>query len=812
MSDWGIEESTQPNSKANTSANGLMLSPSITSTSTSTTTRGPHNDHTLFHQPYDDFFALPQPQPSFLHNRQYNQQSRKFSNISTSSQQQQQMNYVPDFQYYYHTYVDDPLSPTTENFSLFIQKYLSLENKLNEFWEKFKYNLILSNLLEDSMVLSKNETNLQTLSQTSLSNYSELYTYSINNDGTKLYILDKHYELCYNLKYNNTKIIILVINMIIFLLKQQQLYHNQIGNSISLELQFKMFKIILYMAMKIIKVKKFKTIIHSNQILTNLQSFLMLNYKINKKLILNLINLKGDQLNLTSRNIFKEMKNHTLNSLNFLNINLQCSIVELLPFVNGDLFEQYCTINNINLDILNNSSLISQDGDDDGENSLQEVVYNINKFDNLRKLFICQLLTINETSKPNFFVYKLMDDFQIDDYQQSGRMSDISRLVLLKDVLSNHNSTLSNINGLFEKFEKLNKTNMSDGIDNDPSPSSSLSPPSNLDNLISRITNLSTHLKYFQKYSYSIKNLDNVDEQQEKLMIFNQFKDELEHIKTLYKSSYFDLNRELNPNYMVPQSPSNASSTSSPPNSTSFNLKSFHNSSLKKRFSLPPQQSPASTPTTPPPPTSVSANNGNNKKDKKYKRLSTGLQLGLLTVFENEQQQFDKSRNRISNGSSHSRSSSKTQNHVVPVTSYDDNYLNILPPANYETYNQKALEALSKKGIRNTNSNRYSLNSVKSNISGITDLISTNMTSYGGEEEEDDGQDGERKSYQHPLSKEDLKLKLEESFNRIYNLENENKLLKKSLTRSDEQQEEEETIGKLPDAGFLSELEAKLNK
>ena len=36
---------------------------------------------------------------------------------------------------------------------------------MNEFWEKFKYNLILSNLLEDSMVLSKNETNLNNLEQ-----------------------------------------------------------------------------------------------------------------------------------------------------------------------------------------------------------------------------------------------------------------------------------------------------------------------------------------------------------------------------------------------------------------------------------------------------------------------------------------------------------------------------------------------------------------------------------------------------------------------------------------------------------------------
>ena len=37
ISDWGIENPTQPNSKSNTSTNGLLLSPSVTSTSTSTT-------------------------------------------------------------------------------------------------------------------------------------------------------------------------------------------------------------------------------------------------------------------------------------------------------------------------------------------------------------------------------------------------------------------------------------------------------------------------------------------------------------------------------------------------------------------------------------------------------------------------------------------------------------------------------------------------------------------------------------------------------------------------------------------------------
>lgn len=39
----------------------------------------------------------------------------------------------------------------------------------------------------------------------------------------------------------------------------------------------------------------------------------------------------------------------------------------------------------------------------------------------------------------------------------------------------------------------------------------------NLDTLIARMANLTTNLKYFQKYNRSIQDLDNADEQQEKV-------------------------------------------------------------------------------------------------------------------------------------------------------------------------------------------------------------------------------------------------------------------------------------------------------
>ena len=821
ISDWGIENPTQPNSKSNTSTNGLLLSPSVTSTSTSTTNIEDHYVPLSYHEFQDNIFLLPPPQPHFLprqnrtnhYPQQQQHQLRKYSTTLVNSQSS-----LRDFQYYYDAYVPEHISPDTDNLCKFIHKYISLEHKLPEFWEKFKYNLIVSNLLENSMVLSKNESNLQTLSKTTIVDFhekSDIFSYSFNDDGTKLYVLDRRYNLCYNLKYNNMKIIVLVINMIIFLLKQQQLYYNQVANHLPLQLQIRMFKIIVYISMKLIKVRKFKIIINSTRILQNLQQFLMLNYKINKKLIVYLNNLKGEQLNLISNKTHKYLLNHLLNSLEFLNLNLQSLIVKLLPHMNGNLFEQYCAVNNVNLDILNHSTKLHED-----ENDMIHVLgTQISKFDNLRKLFICQLLTINEPSNPNFFVFKLMDEFGLDEMDQRVLdLSDIPRLQLVYDILLDHNSTLTNIEGLFEKFENLNKGAVcTSGEENGTG--ENLPFVLNLDTLIARMANLTTNLKYFQKYNRSIQDLDNADEQQEKLMIFTQFKDELEHIKSLYKSSLNDLNQELNPGYMVPQSPSTLSNVSGSPTtvSKSFNLKTFQNSSLKKRFSLPSPQS-LPTPTTP----SNIANDINenaNGKEKKYKRLSTGLQLGLLTVFENDQ-----SPNGISNRNSINSVNLKMSTPMISnksnnrVASLDDNYLNILPPAGYETYNQKSLEALNKR-MRNSigNQNRYSLNSLQSNISGITDLISTNLTSYGDEDQTDQVPEGgnANSNIQNPLSKEDLKLKLEESFNRIYNLENENKLLKKNLNESvNENQKEDEDLANIskPNPQFLSELELKLSK
>ena len=795
MSDWGIEESTQTkvnnnnnNSNSNNNlsgGNGLLSSPSIKSNSTTTTSNQTnYNKNAIHNQLIDDFFPLPPapPQPSYIH-----QQHQQHQQHHQQPQQQQQNHYINhplrklsttllqpitpketiefDFKYYYDSLINNQISFNTENFSKFIKRYLSLENKLNEFWEKFQYNLVLSNnLLKDSMILSiKNDINngkdskdnnnnsKDNNSNNNLSenndhsinnnkfkndddNYDDNYDYdydsfiySINNDGTILKILNRQYELNYNYNYNNMKIIILIILMIIYLLKQQQLLkYNSNNNSngygygyshgyghghgLSMKIQFKLFKIIIYISMKLIKVKKFKLIIESNQILLNLQKFLIMNYKINQKLI----NLKeyGEQFqgnnnidhidHVDHNEEFEKLKQYLYHILLLLNLNLQNSIIKLLPFMNGELLEQYCLMNNIKLDILNQeneSFTTSHNGY--GKNldfkskskslsssslSLENINYYFNKFDNLRKLFICQLLIINhhQPCKFNFFLYKLMDQFNINDKNFNLINFNSSKLKIIHNLLIDHNLILSNINGLFEKFEfvnqlKLNNKNknknknkttttttttvvtdtttnvLNNSFMSKPTSSLLLPPPPllllllllliHLDDLINKLSNLTINLKYFQKYNNSIKNFHNIDEHQDKLLIFNQFKQDLNNIKSLYKLCLNDLYQESSNNsqqYSIPpqlqvqpQSPTTTSTTTTSTTTISSPTNSNGNRFSLKEFSIIKKRSSITTPTTNTNTnTSTSNGSGNGNGNGNINHINSKRFSGAFTVIQ----------------------------------------------------------------------------------------------------------------------------------------------------------------------------------
>lgn len=705
-------------------------------------------------------------------------------------------NSTSDFQYYYDKYNPNPIEPTTENFHKFIKKYLSIEK--NDFWEKYKYKLIISNLLDDNIVLSKNEQALKEV--TNEENVSQIdshgtYINYLNHDGTELKLLEKNYRLECSPVFYNTKFIIIIINLIIHLMKvgiqggkYPQLSHHlkyqpipPHGYSAS---HLKMFKIILIISTKLIKFKKFRLLVKKKQTTHMLGDFLKYNYKLNMKIMTNLrdlgntsiIQVKGlesSALSPSGNTSKLESRKSLSNALYFLNFNLRSSISKVFPYVNGDLLEQYCSINNINLDILTASF---EDYPKNESNSLDEIIFDVNKFNQLRKFLICQLLTINEPIKKNFFLYKLMDQFGIDS-GSPGFVHQHQEMDLLQDIFSGHIQVLKNFDNHLKLASDM-KIDVPIEVPFETSPQ--------LTSLITKLSNLSTNMKFFQKYNDSTRL--NKSEISEKVLIFQQFNDDIDTIKELYQINLTDLLQQQE----EPLSPTISSECSSPRSSidNSTGLKSFHNSSIKKRFSLP---SPAS----------LFDKNADSPGGRKYKKLSTGLQLGLLTVFEDP------------------KDSRKSTPH-----SFDDNYLNILPPPSYETYNQLTFDQLSANNPKKVNPNRFSMNSVNSNLSGITDLInSTRITSL-----EDSPRDNQRISEENgqristenlsrrsdenlsqQISKVELKLRLEESFNRIYNLENENKILKSKTTSSNVTLTYDAPDKSFPDKSFLLELEKTLD-
>ncbi|KAM9891285.1 hypothetical protein OXX69_012343 [Metschnikowia pulcherrima] len=293
---------------------------------------------------------------------------------------------------------------------------------------------------------------------------------------------------------------------------------------------------------------------------------------------------------------------------------------------------------------------------------------------------------------------------------------------------------------------------------------------SKLDNLIDKMSSLATSLKYFKKYSESIASIENLEEREERLSIFSSFESEFRNCTESfnvclndYKANFQKLSETL-----TDQSSCSHSHRNSCSSDDQFNLKTFHTSTKTKK--------PVS-----------SLNVLESRVCPKPKRSSTGLQLGLVTVLEDPRQ---------------------------GIISHANNAKGV---ENGSNYNSNALEALTRKTFFGHPSDRFSMASVNSNVSGISELIaSTQITT-----DDDDGL-GPRTEYLleragKGMSKEDLEKKLEQSFTRIYNLQNENHELK-SMTSSSKHGEEPICSGAMEsrfraskDSQFLQTLEETLD-
>lgn len=530
------------------------------------------------------------------------------------------------------------IPPTTENFSKFINHYLRIK-LIGDFWERFKYNLIISNLLDDSVMLSKNQ-------QHSLPTQELEYKFvnQFTNDGLALIILKS-----YKLKFPGTGThIVILINLLIFLLKSRLPRNKQIT----------MFKVLLVSATKYCKLHRIYMMLQVNKTLGLQDDFLRKSYQLNKKLVSNVVNMK-QQILFSVPNM--EISMLLNNALDVLNFNLKATVVKLVPFLNGPVFQKYCNINQVDIAVVLQEPKVQE----------TDVGTKINQFNMMRKLLICQLFSIDEKPSVNYFVSQLIDMVKVEI--KPPNINNARRLLTLQELFVDNNQIMENFITLFDKVPPSVAQNQS-------STDTHVLLRSDLDKLVDRISNLATNLTFFKKYNESTINDSN--ELSEKLMIFNQFDDEINNIKQLYKSSLNELMVQVDDGTINQQQ--------------EFSLKTFRtrNSGSYKA-------------------------DDDNDVEKRYSTDTRGLKLSLLTVFE------------------------------------DGSPSNPSPPPTRDSFNQQTLDILSKGDGHPRKPNRFSVNSMNSNLSGLSEIISSKVTSY-----DDD-----------MMSKEELKLKLEHNFDRIYNLQ-----------------------------------------
>lgn len=722
-----------------------------------------------------------------------------------------------DFASYYRKFFGHGIVVDNRTVSAYISKYLSLGESTQKFWDEFKYNLVISNLLDDSMILSKNQQLLAALQSQRLDQATSSLNLmkTLNNDGTILKITGKKYSVSFKHLNGSSSTAIYIIYLIIFLLKRLVEKKNKDKRPSSSLGDRKLFKILLIASTKLIQFKRFELLIRFTPIMKRLKTFLINNYQMNKSLICATINLK--QLDLLrsmkpSKKIVEriETSKSMVNSmLDILEASVKHSIKHIIPFLNGPQVEKYCKMNGADIKKLSTTehdvTLTEKKGTEipNDSSSVKILIEKIKSFNMLRKILVCCLLALNDLPLKSFSTFQIWDLLKGGDNINESYMVNFNicaKLDALSCLLDKQNKILESLYEVASDKEKEYQRSEGEAlidsdilsIDNDEVNKKMGGSESSIQSLVSKLSSITTNLKYFRRYNQVTYAIDNVDELNEKLMIYKLFAEDLDVIKEMYQAGLSELSDQIYSRISenVAQSPSlNSSNRSSKHSSTvsgEFNLKTFHttnSSSLKKRYSLPSHASdplPNSPTLRQNPQMSSKAINTNKPfslNDKKYKRLSTGLQLGLLTVCEEPKaiEECNTSLSKRSGGTNNSK------------VSYDDNYINILPPSDYynETYNQEALESLSEvsdrkrvpSSTRYPSSNRFSLNSVSSNISNLSEyILSTQMTS-------NDGINFEVEPNKQTLSKDDLKARLEESFGRIYNYGDDIKL---STRTSDE--------------------------
>lgn len=445
---------------------------------------------------------------------------------------------------------------------------------LRHYEEQFKYALVVSNLLDDTLVLSKNEQALKTL---------------LERQKPARY--NRHYKIRVP-AFCSHKFVLYTVNCVIFLLKQR------LRTTVRPRCQVHMFKCILAMAGKMMKYRRMVATAAYLRALGCVERFMVANCRVNRALIGSVISLKEYEmfsyLSKTNSRYVPELTRQINTTLSCLLVNIKHLIGSVLPLCNGPMLEQYCAIHGVHL-----AELFEQESE---ELLLEALTAKLSQFNSLRRFFVCQLLTVHDLAACNFFLLKLHDLYSTEP--QQAYVGSVLRFALLSALLESHTRTLDEIHTLLEKFRHLHNQHSDYANDDvlvtqkfDRDTAVPREAELNLSNLIDKLHGLATSLRYFKKYSASILLLQDAEEYNEKMTIFRLFGAELKEAASLYSACAHDYHSEYT---------ERADNVSLGSHLGEFSLKLFRTS--PKNNAVP------------------------ERKDRSKRLL--GLQLGLLTVLE----------------------------------------------------------------------------------------------------------------------------------------------------------------------------------
>ncbi|ODQ80565.1 hypothetical protein BABINDRAFT_160828 [Babjeviella inositovora NRRL Y-12698] len=696
-----------------------------------------------------------------------------------------------------------------------VKRLILLNQNLDgELFDKLKYSLIVSNLLDDSIVILKNDELLLQLSRESARDEGKEPLKVASIYGA-IIPLKQRYRLKPWTKFGPYHVVTMNLLLARYTRSKPK------GADASLIIPFNTEKpsprvqnlvasIVLLSCVIHFKNRHVKSAVQKSAILQTLQPFLGGNFTLNKLLGKSLSIIKESEVYRSlQRGRDGDIRASILpppNPTTLLELNaLMTSVVELiigrfhknikllLPFLNGEILERYCEIYNLeNIELvllstmatnhpiqaeeissfsndtsydaalqpakstatnrqslrLRTFSLHSENANDQRNGATHpsqsvKLTVLINQLNQVRKFFICELLTLNEPPQYNFFLSKFWEIFKVPAsskrFLDTGSKIALIRAVLLDSVndLKLYNQVLQDVTDRHGTHQKTPAFSSSGGeVTLSPPHLIDTSTPSNsnrssvsfnsiggihgrpttdashIAKLSYKVDQISSNLMFLQLYnresegeSPSSRDLpaDSGGALSEKIHILENIGLELNsaidhYQKGLYELRMLDSEQQRQNQIRLRNKQNQISglrsfSTNTMGHSSSVSVLSRAN--MKKRFSLPPQAfkdfSVLNSPVT-----TSNADHGSSsaargslqylasplragkssfedssahpdqahpasqtlQSTKKYKRLSTGLQVSLLTVFEEL---------------------SPAPTHHPRMISYDDNYLNITP-------------------------------------------------------------------------------------------------------------------------------------